>query len=321
MADNKLCILFHDIVIMLNFNLYFSHATSRHGFYIGHEIIIIHGDDSMKTTDTLENYIPLNSPLSLYHCGHEQCKPSHSFGPAIRPHYLIHYILNGQGTFFVNNTAHHLKKGDGFLITPGVTSLYSADEKDPWEYCWIGFDGYHVNTILQSCGLSQDDPIFTDTSNGALKKDLFNIIHDFTEGVGNEFTYIGQLYLFFSHIHIPTDNSSKTIGETYIKKALDYIHHNYTYDIKIADVAKYLSIDRTYLYKLFMVHKNTSPQQYLITYRLKIAQKLLKESGLSVTEIAYSCGFRDTPSFNKHFKKHLNITPLQFRSGKDHFLI
>jgi len=275
----------------------------------------------MKTKVTLENYIPLSNPLTLYHCGHEQCKPSHSFGPAIRPHYLIHYILDGQGTFFVNETSYHLKKGDGFLITPGVTTLYCADKNDPWEYCWIGFDGYQVNSILQSCGLSQADPIFTDISNGALKGDLINLIDNFTEGVGNELTYMGQLYLFFSHIHIKTDNSSKIIGEAYVKKAVDYIHHNYTYDIKIADVAKYLSIDRTYLYKLFMVQKNTSPQQYLITYRLKIAQKLLKETDLNVTEIAYSCGFRDTPSFNKHFKKHFNITPLQYRSGKDYFLI
>lgn len=269
----------------------------------------------MNTIDALQNYISLSNPLTLYHCGHEQCKPSHSFGPAIRPHYLIHYVLDGRGEFHVNKTVYHLKKGDGFLITPGVTTYYCADKKDPWEYCWIGFDGSEVTTILHNCGLSQAEPIFTDNSKGALKEDLFTLIHNFTEGIGNEFTYVGQLYLFFSHIHIRTYKSNITIAETYIKKALDFIHNNYTYDIKISDVAKYLSIDRTYLYKLFMLYKNISPQQYLITYRLRVAQKLLKESDLRITEIAYSCGFRDAPSFNKHFKKYFNITPLQYRSS------
>lgn len=274
----------------------------------------------MKLTDTSDKHIPLSNPFTIYHCGHEQCKPSHSFGPAIRPHYLIHYILEGKGEYQVNGTSYRLGKGDGFLITPGVTTLYFADKINPWEYCWVGFDGYEINTLLQSCGLSQNHPIFTDTSNGALKQDLLKLIQYFTEGVGNELTFVGQLYLFFSHIHIPTDRSTKKTNEAYIEKALGYIHHNYTYDIKIADVAKYLSIDRTYLYKLFITYKKASPQQYLITYRLSIAQKLLKETDLSVTEIAYSCGFRDASSFNKHFKKHLNITPLQYRSNKDYFL-
>ena len=275
----------------------------------------------MKLTNNPEYQHTFSNPLTLYHCGQEQCKPLHSFGPAIRPHYLIHYILDGRGEYHVNGNVYHLKKGQGFLITPGTTTLYCADEHDPWEYCWFGFDGYEVNTILKSCGLSQTDLIFTDTSNGALREELLKLIQNFTKGHGNEFSYIGELYLCFSHIRISTDNTSKLIYETYIPKALDYIHNNYTYDIKISDVAKYLSIDRTYLYRLFMNYKKVSPQQYLISYRISVAQKLLRETNLSVTEIAYSCGFRDAPSFSKHFKKQTRITPMQYRSDQNQVLI
>jgi AraC-like DNA-binding protein len=273
----------------------------------------------MKITDTYENNISFSSPLALYHCGHEKCKPSHSYGPAVRPHYLIHYILHGKGKYYVNDSTYSLKEGDGFLITPGITTLYCADEEDPWEYCWIGFDGYDVNAVLQSCGLSYGSLIFTDLSNGLFKKSLLSLIHNFTEGRGNELAYIGQLYLCFSYICRPKDKTSNYIYKAHMAKALEYIQHNYSYDIKISDMAKYLSIDRTYLYKLFLSYKKISPQQYLINYRLSIAQNLLKESDLSVTEIAYSCGFKDASSFNKHFKNHLNITPMQFRTDKDHF--
>jgi AraC-like DNA-binding protein len=102
--------------------------------------------------------------------------------------------------------------------------------------------------------------------------------------------------------------------ETYFEKALDYIHNNYIYDIKISDIAKYLGIDSTYLYKLFKKNEKISAQKYLINYRLNMAEKMLRETDLSITEISYSCGFKDASSFHRHFRKHTGITALQYRS-------
>lgn len=260
-------------------------------------------------------------PLSLYHCGHEVCKPSHSFGPAIRPHYLFHYILNGQGTYYVNGERYFLKKGNGFLIRPGESTFYIADEENPWEYCWIGFDGSEVKTILKDCGLANNNLIFTDASNGMLQECLLDLIYGFIDGKGNEYTYRGQLYMCFSFMYSSYGDDTRLIYESHMAKALDYIHHNYSYDIKISDVAKYISIDRTYLYKLFQSYKKVSPKEYLIKYRLHIAGELLIKTELNVTEIAYSCGFKDASSFNKHFKRYFNITPLKYRSNKNSIAI
>ncbi|WP_097014555.1 AraC family transcriptional regulator [Anaerocolumna aminovalerica] len=260
------------------------------------------------------NNIP-GRPLVLYHCGHEQCKPSHSFGPAIRPHYLIHFVLHGQGTYHVNGSVYHVGEGEGFLIHPGVTTLYCADDQNPWEYCWIGFDGYDVPNLLKVSGLSHTSLILKDYSNGMLWKDLSSLILAFTERQGNELLYLSLLYRCFSHICRPEQAPSGIVYENYITRAVDYIHNNYTYDIRVADIAKFLCIDRTYLYKLFINATSLSPQKYLIQYRIKIARQLLLESDLSVSEIAYSCGFRDASSFNKHFKSHLQITPLKYRNS------
>ncbi|NLK76090.1 MAG: AraC family transcriptional regulator [Clostridiales bacterium] len=275
----------------------------------------------MNQTSINDNKISITNPIILYYCGREQCKPSHTFGPAIRPHYLFHYILQGKGKYYVNGSTYKLKAGEGFLITPGVTTVYSADKIEPWEYCWIGFDGYDVKTILENCGLSETNLIYKDMSNGLLRENLLSLIQTFMEGSGNEYTYLSLLYLCFSNMYRPRSSSVKLIHETHIKKALNFIHHNYTYDIKIGDIATYLSIDRTYLYKIFMLHKKLSPQQYLINYRLNVAGKMLQDTNLSVTEIAYSCGFKDASSFNKHFKKYYHITPLQFRARTDYVMV
>ncbi len=98
----------------------------------------------------------MNTPLEIYFCGREQCAAGHSFGPAVRPHYLIHFILSGQGRYHVNGDIHHLQAGDAFLIYPGETTFYEADEKNPWEYAWIGFGGESCRALLSSCAFSEN---------------------------------------------------------------------------------------------------------------------------------------------------------------------
>ena len=262
----------------------------------------------------------LSHALTIYYGGHEVCAPSHSFGPAIRPHYLLHYVLNGNGKYYVNNKCYELKKGEGFLICPGESTYYKADKEEPWEYCWISFDGYEASNILKNCGLSKDNLIFGDYSNGTFKENLLSLIRDYETNNSNEFALLGQLYLCFSSIYDQVNSKEKNTYESYFDKALDYIYNNFSYDIKISDIAKHVGIDRTYLYKLFMQEYKISPQQYLISFRLNTAVNLLETTKMNITEISYSCGFKDTPTFYKHFKKKFNITPVKYRKSNINYI-
>lgn len=42
--------------------------------------------------------------LTVYFCGSENCPPRHAYGPAVRPHYLLHVILKGPGHLSVQRT-------------------------------------------------------------------------------------------------------------------------------------------------------------------------------------------------------------------------
>lgn len=269
----------------------------------------------MKSKLEVTSQSQLSRALTLYYGGSEVCAPSHSFGPAIRQHYLLHYILNGKGKYYVNNKCYKLKKGEGFLIFPSESTYYKADKEEPWEYCWISFDGYDAATILKNCGISKENLIFKDSSDGSFKDNILTLIHSYEVNSNNEYALLGQLYLCFSSIYGFADSKEKNTCESYADKALDYIYNNFSYDIKINDIAKYVGIDRTYLYKIFIGEYNISPQQYLISFRLNIAMNLLETTKMNITEISYSCGFRDIPTFYKHFKKHFNVTPVQYRKS------
>lgn len=75
---------------------------------------------------------PLNKQsldLFLCYCGIEACQPGYSFGPSVRSHYLIHYILEGEGFYEVNGRRHHLKKHQGFLIIRKRPPIYKLIRK------------------------------------------------------------------------------------------------------------------------------------------------------------------------------------------------
>lgn len=87
--------------------------------------------------------------LSVYFCGQEDCGPNHSFGPAMRPHYLLHVIFHGKGIYQCSGHTYHLKAGDAFLIRPMDSIYYRADSSEPWSYAWAGFDGSTCKEILK----------------------------------------------------------------------------------------------------------------------------------------------------------------------------
>mgnify|MGYP000756157921 FL=1 len=109
--------------------------------------------------------------------------------------------------------------------------------------------------------------------------------------------------------------SRTDISNLYFQKASEYIRNNYAYPIQISDVAHYVGIDRSYLYRIFMEHENTSPKQYLLKHRLQMAAQLLCSSSCTITEVALSCGFRDAPSFCNYFRQGTGYTPKEFRKA------
>ncbi len=254
--------------------------------------------------------------LYLCFCGYAKCEPLHSFGPAVRPNYILHYILEGKGRYYVEDTHYELQAGQGFLIEPEIQTFYQADQEEPWTYLWVGFGGSHAKEYLKDIGINSRQLIFRCGHADELKRLVIRMLKNNTSSTTNQFLLEGLLYSFFSilahdiDIIPPTRANEENI---YIHKAIEYIQNNYSNSIKVADIADYVCIDRSYLYTLFRRNMDQSPQDYLTNYRITRAAELLSLTDLPVGGVALSCGYRDSLVFGKAFKQKRGITPSQFR--------
>jgi len=62
----------------------------------------------------------LMNSLSVYNVGYQKCEPEYQWGPGVRDHYCIHYILSGSGYYSSRDLSCRVTAGDTFNIYSGA---------------------------------------------------------------------------------------------------------------------------------------------------------------------------------------------------------
>lgn len=252
----------------------------------------------------------VNTSFFVTQCGYEDCKPSHSYGPTARDYYLVHFIFSGKGTLEIYGKTHELSAGQGFFIPLGTPTTYTADEKDPWFYGWVGFSGEHSNQQIALRGLSNDKFIFNFTDCDQVLESLKRLVASYGKE-GNGFSAISKLFELFSFINPEHDSSLLQSGV--INEVILDIEKNYAKDVSVEDLSKKYNISRSQLFRLFKTKLDISPQQYIKHYRINHAADLLRRTELTIGQVMEQSGFSNISNFSRQFKSVYGRSPKDFR--------
>lgn len=229
--------------------------------------------------------------------GCEDCAPSHDYGPAVRTHWLIHYVVSGSGMFRIGDKEYAVHRDDFFVIPPYVETYYQADEAHPWSYIWIGF--YASDTLPAP---------LPEVAHCPEARSIFTAMKDCEKHEASRSAFLtAKLWDFFTLL---LHTNEQPTG--YLEAALTCIHSEYMNGITVDEIARRLNLERTYFSTLFKRQFGISPKQYLLAYRMQVAAKLMCEAQSSVTVAAYSVGYSDIFNFSKMFKRHFGMTPSEY---------
>ncbi len=123
---------------------------------------------------------------------------------------------------------------------------------------------------------------------------------------------IKQLYLNCLEV-----TKTNTPQNTVYLKSLQYINDNYMNDISAESIAKQLGYSASYIRAIFKKESGVSLQNKINDTRLENSAFLLKNTSMSVTDIAFHCGFSDSNYFSTIFKKKYGISPLAYRKSEN----
>lgn len=232
-------------------------------------------------------------------CGWEQCTAGHSFGPAIRNFYLLHYVLSGCGDFAVRGVDTKIQKGQIFIIHPQELTFYKADENDPWQYIWIGFESnIKMPEVLQKSVISAPE------LHGTFLR--LKTIPNFPEG--SERLLCGIIWEILGTLQQMEVRQVQTCVD-YAMQALTFLDTHFMTKISISDLAKQMHVDRSYLCRLFRKYVGMSPRQYLTELRLHKALLMMIEQKYTLAEAAFCVGYADTASFSRAFRERYGMSP------------
>lgn len=217
--------------------------------------------------------------------------------------YILHYVLSGKGYF----DGAPVGKGQGFLIRPGRVAEYHYDEKEPWNYFWVMFDGVHAEDICRKYIPSNEKGIFDYAFSEHMPQiiaSMFSLTRSlsYTEGL-TAFFYILSLH----------ERKATRLTNQHVENAKSYMYLHIDQPFSVSDVAAAVGVSDRYLYNLFVKYEGIAPKSYMNELRLKNAKALLKNSRYTITEIAEAVGFSDVFAFSRFFTKFTGRAPSAYR--------
>jgi len=244
-----------------------------------------------------------------------------------QPHRLgffaILIITNGEVNHIVDFEIHNLRKGDVMVISKG--QIHAFDKSSHYEgYLVLFTEGFMQKYIAQSTiaqinhlynyfisqgKINNPDPNITILS--LLERELKNNSSSLANIVG---ALLGVYLLKLNDENI----RSTTISVD--NKHLDYFNHfkllvekNFSKTRNAKVYASDLSISYKHLNNVCKNVVKSTAKSFIDSYVILEAKRMLVSTSLSVKEIAFTLGFDEPTNFLKYFKKHTNLTPIEFR--------
>ncbi len=229
--------------------------------------------------------------------------------------YLFQYTLSGSGTVVVKGKKHTVTEGNGFFLKIPDNDQYFFDEKEnlsPWKFIYIKFCGDgclpYYNLIKDSVG-----NICQINGNAKSILALAEIYRRASLGlISDSFTGERLTFDFLCKLCFDLLNDENHFSDIVVK-AKRIIENEYMTIGGIYDISQRLGVSQSHLSRVFSDEVKASPIEYLTRVRLQEAVNLLNETDESIESIALKCGFSCGNYFCKVFRKHMSISPLEYR--------
>jgi transcriptional regulator GlxA family with amidase domain len=99
----------------------------------------------------------------------------------------------------------------------------------------------------------------------------------------------------------------------HLLRARDLADAHYDKPLDLAELARAASVSQRHFSRSFRRAYGETPYQYLLTRRLERARHLLRTTEMQVAEVCLAVGFTSVGSFTTTFRRHVGITPLDYR--------
>lgn len=243
--------------------------------------------------------------------GHFVCRSDFYIKRSNFDSYLLLYTVRGSAVLNYKGNRYRITPKNGLILIDcrEPHEYYPLD--DNWEFKFLHFNGSMSHAYYEHITQLYGSPVLP--YNSQVEHYLNEIYRLTAESVAEE-TCSDYIYrILIKLIHGYRMEQDRSVSPPWLTQAIEYISQNYRQDIQVDALAEKFHFSRCYFSTLFKKHTGFSPHQYIVNYRIAEARWLLYNTTLPVAAISQQCGFQNTSSFIRLFKKQEGSSPLTFR--------
>lgn len=265
----------------------------------------------LRMTEDIISFLDTGDPcFYLQMTGISYCDGSYHIERACSDVTVMEYVIRGQGQVWVDGRMFTARQGDFYILPEGARHSYRSDDQNPWLKIWFNARGPLLDALIQSYRLQ-----------GVYHVTGMNLEAPFRALVEEARSHSGDAAAAFAaaslraHAIVQQVSTHLHRGEASgeadtLRRYLDsHVHEDVTLEALSAII--YRSASQTI--RIFRKVYDTTPYEYLMRKRLETAGLLLKNTHLSVREIASRLQFSDERYFSTYFKKRMGMSPTCFR--------
>lgn len=255
-------------------------------------------------------FIPDKSlPFSAALIGISFCTGKYHIRRKLSPFTVIEYIVDGEG-YVMQNGEFKLVGKDKIYICPANTphDYYSSSGK-PWTKIWMNVYGTVPLTLLCENGLSG-----TVIADGKPLKPIFEQLRDliYCEKTNDECQndILALLIRIINGLFILKKQRTKNPEAVEMKMFLDSNTHRI---VGNSELSAHIFRSPDYAVKLFKSVFGTTPYNYQLEQKMSVACRMLKQTDISISELAEMLGYSDAHYFSGLFKRKIGFCPKDYR--------
>jgi len=275
--------------------------------------------DVVRNTGMFEEFRRLSGasesdPFHMRLCGISHCDESYRIVRENSDINVFEYILQGTGTVISNGSRHTASEGDVYMLLRGSNHTYYSDGEHPWTKIWFNVDGPLVDSLVRVYGLES-----TVCIGGCPVGRQFREFIDMVRPEDPPEEVVIRCSVKFHEILALIAGaaaSKREPGSQETRLLKRYIENNIHRSVTLAELAALIYCSESQMIRIFKRETNRTPYAYLLEKKMEMAGTLLKNTRMTVKEIADYLGYSDQHYFSNQFKQHRGICPLQFRNER-----
>lgn len=241
------------------------------------------------------------------------------YGRHAHNHFSIGAVTGGQCVYLHEAQERRIGEGTVVLMNPGAVHACNPIEEQPWSYIMLYVDAAWLGELQRACeggpgeGFRPLAPVLSqETGLFARLLSLYDsLLAPELDVLAKHEAAIG----FFLHLQrclgaLPYRSAK---ASPRVERAAAYIDAHFMDNLCLTDICEAASLSEGYLIRAFEQRYHMTPHAYLVNRRVQHAQAQLRE-GVKIADTAQAAGFADQAHLQRAFKRHLAMTPGQYRA-------